>query len=167
MKQITHFFERWESDLKVNNRKTTATPQTYHSDIFMVMFAEISRVCVCASSLLTLTPCMKSVQIRSYFWSVLSCIRILVVHGLLFCLLLIREWPYQGLVLVKNFNSLGFNINDKGPNNFFIFQWTTDKTRNNSLPATLFTPLQFSLYTLLRKPDNTGGIEIKHWPDMN
>ena len=69
MKQLTHFFGRWESDLKVNNRKTTATPQTCHSDIYMVMFAEISHVCVCASSLLTLTQCMKSVQIRSYFWS--------------------------------------------------------------------------------------------------
>ena len=75
--------------------------------------------------------------------------------------------PIREIVLVKNFNDLGFNIIYKGLNDFFIFQWTTDKTWNNSLPATLFRPLQFSLYTLLRKPDNNGGIEIKHWPEMN
>ena len=36
--------------VKVNNGKTTATPQTCHSDIFMVKFAEISEI-----SLLTLS----------------------------------------------------------------------------------------------------------------
>ena len=67
MKQITIFFGRWESDFKVNNGKTTSTPQACHSDIFIFMFAEISHVCDCVSSLLTLTHCVKSVPIRSYF----------------------------------------------------------------------------------------------------
>ena len=38
--------------VKVNNGKTIATQ---HSDISMVNFAEISHVCVCVSSSLTLT----------------------------------------------------------------------------------------------------------------
>ena len=73
---------------------------------------------------------------------------------------MIREWPYQGVVLVKNPNVLGSNIIDKGPNDFLIFQRTTDKTLNNSLHRN--NPLQFSLYTPLRIPEHTRGIEIKH-----
>ena len=54
--QWTGFYNRdlLTERVKVNNGKTAATPQMCHSDIFMVKFAEISHVCVCVSSLLTL-----------------------------------------------------------------------------------------------------------------